>query len=559
MIFKNAIMPPPSNSIGAIINNLTAPAANMLGFATPKIPGAAFMYETILPYLSSMPVLSSLAISSSMQRGINDFRPLPSEDDSFINCVLEAVRHIGRSAGLDHDKSDDLLLLVKLGFMRFVKADLSDARRLTSVEIDAVRIAVRSLTSSARFNTGDSSEYSNTPFLQEALTCAQEVNSMLDAFDTRRRLTVPRFDVVEDVRVHGIARWEWLDRLHRVDVEDLAGDASPPKILRPVELSLVPDRVSDFASLAAAMHHTLNACLLLANQSDSIRNSYTLRMCLIEHLFVRVIPLPLPLNHPKRNSRCFWHAQPIRYETQMNILRLLNLICRHFATASLSLQVTASTDAIRILVFACMAAVCDAGVRKVATDTPSQSSLHYSGKAPGPVTPFGFYMGIFAEESDYLQLLTPEATAVRTQVLDYFYNMKKVIKEDHLLFNFEKSRAFGTGDSEFIDQLCIQMGFDRTEALQYMTGENSELLDHYPELGFFRDLIFMFKLVTDPSATALPDQLLWDVKDSALRWSSSNNSYKIYGFCKDLECTVVSEPVDRNEVKTRTLISRFLR
>ena len=47
------------------------------------------------------------------------------------------------------------------------------------------------------------------------------------------------------------------------------------------------------------------------------------------------------------------------------ILRLINLVARHFAAASMSLRVTRSFDATRMLTMACMASVADAVLRAV--------------------------------------------------------------------------------------------------------------------------------------------------------------------------------------------------
>jgi hypothetical protein len=113
----------------------------------------------------------------------------------------------------------------------------------------------------------------------------------------------------------------------------------------------------------------------MGNQSDLIHNSYFLRTSLITHLFTSVIPLPLPYNHPLI-AQCFW-SQKMHYETQADLLRLLNLLARHFSAAALSLKLTRSFDATRIITVAAMACICDVIVRKRADDIPSQLSLHY--------------------------------------------------------------------------------------------------------------------------------------------------------------------------------------
>jgi hypothetical protein len=80
-------------------------------------------------------------------------------------------------------------------------------------------------------------------------------------------------------------------------------------------------------------------------------------------VLVQTLPLPLPLDHPQRASRCFWASEEMRYETQATLLRLLALVARHHAAASMCLELTRELDAARIVSMACLAAVADAVMR----------------------------------------------------------------------------------------------------------------------------------------------------------------------------------------------------
>ena len=120
-------------------------------------------------------------------------------------------------------------------------------------------------------------------------------------------------------------------------MEHLAGKPPLQAILRPLELTLVPDTVSSFNEVTNALRYCDRLCTIMANQ-PKLNNSYGRRVALIQHLFTRVVPLPLPVSHPKRDESCFWYSNPMRYETQLDLLRLLDLCTRHFATASMSLR-----------------------------------------------------------------------------------------------------------------------------------------------------------------------------------------------------------------------------
>jgi hypothetical protein len=533
--------------------------------------GSKFIYERVLPYLTTMPVTHTMTRDTENV----DYFPLPpGGDKSGINCALECLRQVIRQQGADELQANHVPFLVKWDILKSVEYEMQDLRAILPLEIDMIGMACRAVAKSAAAQVGPKTAESTTTVSAAQLSAISEsitaINRQLQDMDDRM-VAPPAFSLVADERLSKVCEWPLFGRLRReFDVETLAGDSPVAPIIRPVEMTLIADKVSNFQDVAAAMRHALNLCVLLANQRAVVRNSYTLRVCMLEHLFVRLIPLPLPITHMGRDNECFWHAQPMRYETQADILRLLSKLSIHFATASLSVKSTRSGDAVRMMTFACMATVCDATLRKIACDIPSQSSLHYSGLAKGPVHAFGFELGTFEEESEYLKLSYPESAVARTQVLDYFHQMKKKVSPDHMLFNFEKGNECCSADKLYIDQLCVQMGFRRGDAAFDITSPNKGILQLYPEIAFFRDVIFMFKLVMVPTLDMLPEVKCWEPDEAVLGWAASsgsgserdNSSYTVTGFGRKLECTHLAISVEEQQLKyklPRGIFSRFLR
>jgi hypothetical protein len=76
--------------------------------------------------------------------------------------------------------------------------------------------------------------------------------------------------------------------LRRVDVDWLKGGAPAPKIVRPIRLALIPDRVVDGPDAVGLLRLAVEVCDALAHQSDAVTNSYALRVALISHVFTVV-------------------------------------------------------------------------------------------------------------------------------------------------------------------------------------------------------------------------------------------------------------------------------
>eukprot|EP01046_Picozoa_sp_COSAG06_P074484 COSAG06_NODE_22804_length_712_cov_0.730832_1_plen_203_part_10 len=193
--------------------------------------------------------------------------------------------------------------------------------------------------------------------------------------------------------------------------------------------------------------------------------------------------------------------------------------------------------------------IADVVVRIEASDYPSKFSQHYSGCVAGPpqfIKPYGFVMGAYAAESEYACFTSPDLALARTQILDYFHQQKSFLEDDHTIFRFESSMEMGHGEFHLLEQLCLATGhkcradegdaYDTT-LVQYLTGEARELLDNFPEIGFFRDVVFYFKAFMAPTSDSFPQVQPWLPQDAALEWESNRNAVMtVRGFGQELKC-----------------------
>lgn len=137
----------------------------------------------------------------------------------------------------------------------------------------------------------------------------------------------------------------------------------------------------------------------------------------------------------------------------------------------------------------------DAVLRIRATDI-SMFAMHFDGIAPPTprffLQPFGVDVSAFRALSEDLVFMTPDLVTARTRILDYFFAQREIIKQDHILFSFEESMQPGNV-LKLLEQICWEIGFPSDNLPLYLSGEKTEVLYNYPELGLFRDIVFMFK------------------------------------------------------------------
>jgi hypothetical protein len=524
-----------------LLSNVAA-AENYASTPTAPVPGPP------APPGAPAPPAGGAAVAPSFFRPpILDWRKMPiGKDYMYVALVLETLFHTLRLLGSSASGAQLALVLIQDQLCRVILNDLQLTRSLSSSDACLLSLACRSLARAASSAVcadsdeapGDApaaaaaigkpatSRCSFTPKqLRKLLGTVREINNAIarlrgsaDSCSAAHACLCLMPDLVPGAErgaglaaaalaaggaVGGVATaileqigsgstvFPLFGRFRRdCSVEGLAGGAPVPPIVLPVELSLLPDAIASYEDVCTALHDANRLCTALANQSHLMRYTYCLRASLLAHLFIRLVPLPLPTNHPRRARECFWGRGAaaggrMKRNTQLDLLQLLHQLSRHFVTASLSLHCTHSFDCTRIVTMACIATVADAVARKIACDVPSVFSLHYSGRAAGPGDPFGFDLGHLLRQTAFLRCPDPWLVTALTQVLDYNVQLVDSLKPGQTILSFyepamkdiingssdpaesasaPKTRIgnpMSVGDHRLLDQLCLCLGLDR--------------------------------------------------------------------------------------------------
>jgi hypothetical protein len=95
-------------------------------------------------------------------------------------------------------------------------------------------------------------------------------------------------------------------------------------------------------------------------------------------------------------------------------------VIEHFAASVFACDHSMPLDAMRMVVPACIAAIADAVLRTLATDIPSEVSLHLRGDGTSKRKGFSIGSAALAQQSAIIPCHTAELNSARSCTLDYF-------------------------------------------------------------------------------------------------------------------------------------------
>lgn len=498
------------------------------------------LYQLLIPFLADKPSEHILMESQQQQ---TEWRKPQKSNTSYVRCIMEAIRYLQRSKKVSVERCDSAAFALRAYLVGQMRHDIEFVSEIASSEVTVVQMICSELALQAA-SLGEQSFVTETQLLA-TYDMIEDVISAANLLPCEKELQQP---ILNMESANGIETLHPLfDRFRRLD--DVDGLAGAPIVLPkyvPIDFSLIPKRVSVLDDAIAAIRYCDRLCTLISVQHYCVKNTALLKVSLIENVFTRVLPIPRARSATDYD-KCIWSQTSVAYSIQIDLCICLGRIMEHFISAAFSLHSTKSLDALKLLICASIASILDALLRKVSVDQPSEFCMRYMGRAYGGIGDgYCLSMEHFAQQSQTLELHTPELALTRTALLDYFLSQK--YSPCKTIFNWHEGSMLEPSVAEFLVSLCRDIAYpsDQKALIGYMIKGNHLINKNYPEFHIlryiavslilyalsnaFRDVAYYMKFVQNTDPRAFPPKHGYSQMDAELQWDFSQGVFVVQAF-----------------------------
>lgn len=209
---------------------------------------------------------------------------------------------------------------------------------------------------------------------------------------------------------------------------------------------------------------------------------------------------------------CYWD-QAITAELQVELLLCIQRLGDQFSAAALSIQHSRAFDAVCMVVPGLMAVLADSILRRLASDRPSKFTgvilgLNASDGRRLGFPGFGLSVGSFAEQTETMEVHSPELSVARTAVVDYFTSPDQ--RRLDKVFDWENDYVMRPTRPliKMLRHMCRSLAWTSVTPHMLLCDqrpESSLLFKQFPEFRAFRDISTIWKFWLNPDLDEFPN------------------------------------------------------
>ncbi|CAJ1390236.1 unnamed protein product [Effrenium voratum] len=546
-------------------------------------------YDFFLPYMAGQ-TLEKIREESEKREGDDpalDWRtPVYGRSrNNFHRCLLDALHYCLRRSGLSQPRTKLVKFCLRSSLLELAAGDVKAVLEMSGSD----RTLVRMLCKQLAFTAAKLSNLKENGRQLLGLEALAQVRRTVDEVETKlgqktssegSSLKPPLLDLCTGHEISHVALgkakaplscdggsgiFPLFERLLREELEGKEGSMLDTSQLPPVNFDLLSGRVTSMGEAVTALKTTDFLLAQLDNLSSSLRFAHFLKIALVQHVFTRLLPVPLgPISRARAaNADAVWGGITPP-EQQVEVALVVKRIAQHFAMSCGATTAHRGFDGTRVIVLAVMVTLMDRLLRQTTTATTSRA---VSGRMDDEreETRFMVSWEVFAKQSETFLLFSPDLNVARARTLAYFQEVEQEAREQGAkmkhIFQWERDGWVMEFPDQGAEALCGKMA--KSLYKRRTTLIDSYVESYFPEFTAYRDVCMWWKfyLCTDPmvfrfQALEFSDgHLQWKI-DTHPRWRK--RCYMVKSFGQGNRATLLFQKMEKPAMKEHRFQSEAL-
>ncbi|CAL1133950.1 unnamed protein product, partial [Cladocopium goreaui] len=415
--------------------------------------------------------------------------------NNFHRCLLDALHYILRRSGLSKVRTKVVKFCLRTSLLKLASNDVKAVLELSGSDRTLVRMLCKQLAFTA-------AKLSKAGYL--GLDGLRQVRQTVDEVEIKLLQKTSSEGTSEKPPLLDLSTGEGGSHVAMGKARCAAAPDAATGIF-PLFERLLREELEGKEGMNDAVAALKATDLLLAqldNLSSSLRFAHFLKIALVQHVFTRLLPVPLGPLSRLRGGDTVWGGAATP-EQQVDTALVVKRIAQHFAMSCGATAGHRGFDGTRVIVLGAMVTLMDRLLRQELMTTTSRAVAgRMDDERDNEETRFLVSWEVFAKQSETFLLFSPDLNVARARTLAYFQEVEQEAREQGAkikhIFQWERDGWVMEYPDQGAEALCGKMA-------KSLYKRRTSLIDTYidsyfPEFAAFRDVCMWWKfyLCTDP-------------------------------------------------------------